>query len=57
MDPKYIFGMFAIGSIVTLETVAMFKGINGQGFATAIAAVVAISAGVIGYAIGRKEDK
>lgn len=49
--------MFAIGAIVTLEVVAMIKGINGQGFATAIAAVVAISAGVIGYTLGSKEKK
>jgi len=51
---KYMFGAVAIGLVTALEITAMIKGVNGQTFATAIGAICAISAGVIGYAAGLK---
>ena len=48
MKDKYI-GLLSIGSMITLlEALAIFKGIDGQMFATVIAALV----GIFGYIIG-----
>lgn len=53
MEMKYIFGFVAVICITAMEVVAMLKGIDGQTFATAIAAVVGIAAGLGGYTVGK----
>ena len=54
MKYKYLFGLVAISWISLLEITAMYNNINGQSFATAIAAICAISAGLLGYGLGSK---
>jgi hypothetical protein len=57
MDSKYIFGLIVISWVGILEVVAMLKGINGQYFGTALAAICTISAGIIGYTVGKNKQQ
>jgi len=57
MKDKYKFGMFGIGTLAYLETLATLYGMNGTYFGLTLAGIGAIMGGVIGYSVKGSDEK
>jgi len=51
---RYVLVIVGVCWIGALELAAMFNNIDGQYFATALSAIVALISGALGFAIGKK---
>ena len=51
MNEKTVIALFAMGCLTLLEIFALYKGVDGQIFATVISAL----SGIVGYAYAKRK--